>query len=167
VNEDGFAVEMAVPWSTLAEAGIDTETLQINLYARGQPPFPDRYLREVGRFGHERAELFVPLHRDAPAPPPERRVSVALHFAEIDDVAVGERVFDILLQGRPVAERVDVVRLAGGRDRALVLRFDDVVATDRIELEFVPRVGEPGPRTAPILAGLQIREQGGSPPVSP
>ncbi len=156
IEDDVFTVEMAVPWKTLADAGIDIDSLEVNLYANGQTPFRHRYLRPLGRYGHERAELFVPFGRETPRPARERRFRVTLHFVEIDDVTPGERVFDILLQGERVAGDVDIVALAGGRDRALTLQFDDVPASESMTLELRPRDAAPTPRTAPILSGMHI-----------
>ena len=78
------------------------------------------------------------------------RYRVRLHFAEPRLERVGERVFDILLQGTPVAEGFDIVRLAGGPDRSVVQEFDVAVAgTLTVEL----RARSPSP---PVIAGIEL-----------
>ncbi|CAN0911092.1 Receptor-like protein 4 [Linum grandiflorum] len=54
---------------------------------------------------------------------PNRKYSIWLHFAEIDARVsdVGERVFDILVNGDVVFEDVDVIKMSGGMYTALVL----------------------------------------------
>ena len=48
----------------------------------------------------------------------ERTYTVRLHSAEPDDVKLGERVFDVAMQGKTVPQRFDVVREAGGAEPA-------------------------------------------------
>ncbi|EIE24434.1 ABC1-domain-containing protein [Coccomyxa subellipsoidea C-169] len=48
---------------------------------------------------------------------------VTLYFAEYVATAVGQRVFDIVINGATVATDVDVFALAGGQDRAVSLNF--------------------------------------------
>lgn len=54
---------------------------------------------------------------------PNRNYSIWLHFAEIDPsiTSFGQRVFDILINGDIVFEAVDISRISGGRDNAIVL----------------------------------------------
>ncbi|KAL6201421.1 hypothetical protein ACLB2K_025135 [Fragaria x ananassa] len=54
---------------------------------------------------------------------PNRNYSIWLHFAEIDESinGVGQRVFDIIINGDIEFEEVDIVKLSGDRNSALVL----------------------------------------------
>ncbi|KAK1424741.1 hypothetical protein QVD17_20079 [Tagetes erecta] len=54
---------------------------------------------------------------------PNRNYSIWLHFAEIDPSVTGEgkRVFDILINGDTEFQEIDIVKLAGGINSALVL----------------------------------------------
>ena len=81
---------------------------------------------------------------------------VRLHFAELEDVGPGGRVFDVRLQGKVAAAALDVAKQAGGRLAALVKEFPNVVvdADGVITLELVPRSG-----AGPILNGIEILEQ--------
>ena len=44
----------------------------------------------------------------------------------------GQRVFDVAVQGTTVLKGLDIVREAGGRNRALVKEFTDVEASEQI-----------------------------------
>ncbi len=48
---------------------------------------------------------------------------VTLYFAEYIATAVGQRVFDIVINGATMATDVDIFALAGGQDKAVSLNF--------------------------------------------
>ncbi|MEA2053198.1 MAG: PQQ-binding-like beta-propeller repeat protein [Euryarchaeota archaeon] len=54
--------------------------------------------------------------------------TVRLYFAEPDDVAVGERVFDVAIQGVPVLTNFDVVQEAGKPRKTVVKEFNGLLA---------------------------------------
>jgi len=56
------------------------------------------------------------------------RYSVRLHFAECRQVRPDQRALDIEINGRLVAERVDLAASAGGMYRAVALSFPDIPA---------------------------------------
>lgn len=76
--------------------------------------------------------------------------SVRLHFSEPDDAQPGDRVFDISLQGKPVAENVDIARESGGQAGAVVREFTNVSAGRTLKLDLTARKG----RT--ILSGIEV-----------
>jgi len=90
-----------------------------------------------------------------PAPP--RKYTVRLHFAEVDDLQPGRRVFNVSLQGRLVLEGLDVVKLAGGPDRALVEEFTGVEVSDKLKVSFAPCEKESLP---PVLCGIELAAEG-------
>lgn len=75
--------------------------------------------------------------------------SVRLHFAELEELSPGERVFGVTVAGQKVLDDFDVVS-AAGRPLTSVVRECVVDATDRLTIELVPNKGEP------ILSGLEI-----------
>ena len=88
------------------------------------------------------------------------RYTVRLAFAELDHETVGERLFDIKIQGKLVAKNVDILREAGARNRALVKSFPDIDAVETITVELVSKVAKPEPDQLPILQGIEVeREQ--------
>ena len=148
---DGLVIEMAVPWTTLAAAGVSREQLRINIRARR------RVLRNLGIRRYEKqARTFVPLSLGAPKPTAPREATIRLHFCEPDDVRPGERVFDVRLQGATVLRDFDVVKEAGGPRRALVKEFAGVKANEVISIRLVPKKKNVRSDTAPILNGLEV-----------
>ena len=78
------------------------------------------------------------------------RYDVRLHFSEPDPVQAGERVFDVVLQGRTVIEQLDVSKVTGGRHSAIVREFTDVEADTSLQISLNPVHG----RT--LLCGVEI-----------
>ena len=86
-----------------------------------------------------------------------RNYTVRLHFAEVDDLRPGQRVFDVRLQDERVLEGLDVVKLAGGANRALVMEFTGVEVTQRLEVSLAPRDKRLMP---PLLCGIELVAEG-------
>jgi len=83
-------------------------------------------------------------------PVPSGRYALTLKFVEGEIERKDGRVFDILIQGRKVAEKFDIFARAG-KFAALDLVFRDVDASNgRIDIEFVDRIHYPS------LAGIVL-----------
>ncbi|MGE4550441.1 MAG: malectin domain-containing carbohydrate-binding protein, partial [Opitutales bacterium] len=91
----------------------------------------------------------IKLRIGKPGDPPAR-YAVHLHFAEPEDHQPGERVFDVLLQGKVVAKALDLAKESGGRLKPLVKRLEGIVVTDSILIELNPVKGET------TIAGIEI-----------
>lgn len=88
------------------------------------------------------------------------RYTVRLAFAELEHEAVGQRVFDIKIQGKVVAKDFDIFRQAGGKNRAVVKEYGGIDASEEITIEFVPKTEDPKPDQLPLLQGIELeREQ--------
>jgi len=144
-DQEAFTAELAIPWKTLAEAGLDKANLMANLHSRG----PLRRAPATGQ-GYERLIL---VSRDMARP---RTLSVRLHFAELEQVRRGERVFDVKLQGKVVLKSFDVIRAAGGRNRAIVRQFDGIVASGAVVLELIPKAKALTASSAPVISGIEV-----------
>lgn len=74
---------------------------------------------------------------------PNRNYSIWLHFAEIDNTitGVGQRVFDILINGDIAFEGVDVVKMIGDRYTALVLNTTVAVNGRTLTVTLHPKGG--------------------------
>ena len=158
----GFTAEVAVPLATLRAAGLDVRTLGIN-FQMNRSRVAGEALAYLGVTGRERCLNFAPLTLGERGAVAARSFRVRLHFAEPDDVAAGQRVFDVKLQGRVVLKDFDVVREAGGVRRALVKTFAHVEAGAEMTLELVPRGGAATAGTAPILSGWEVVDQAFTP----
>jgi len=95
--------------------------------------------------------------------PPPRKYTVRLHFAEVEDVEPGQRVFAVRLQGEEVLAKFDIARQAG-RGTAVVKEFAGIRATDKLEVVLAPghrpKVGPAGESAPPLLCGLEIVAEG-------
>jgi hypothetical protein len=84
---------------------------------------------------------------------------VRLLFADPENDRPGQRVFDVKLQGNLAAADFDVVKEAGGRNRAVIKEVDGVTVADRLTIELTPKTGNPSPSQLPILEGVEITRQ--------
>lgn len=78
------------------------------------------------------------------------RYKVSLMFAAPPTDQPGGRVFDIKLQGQPAKADLDIVKEAGGTDKALVLTFDNINVTEDLTVELSPKAG------SPLMCGVQV-----------
>ncbi len=83
-----------------------------------------------------------------------RKYTVRLHFAELDDLTPGQRLFDVSLQDQRVLEGFDVVKAAGGTNRAVVKQFTGVEVIDVLKVSLAPG-GRQG-SLPPVLCGIEL-----------
>ena len=142
--DEALTMELAIPWKTLARAGLDKD--QLGLALRGGGP-----TKELPR------RRFAPVLLDyqvAGQDPRSRPFTVRLHFAEPDDVQAGQRVFHVAVQGRQVLRDFDVVREAGAPRRAVVRELRGISVLDALEITLTPVKGEP------LLCGVELAAEG-------
>jgi len=144
-DENAFTAEIALPWKTLAAAGLNKDELIIGLDAHGPLQRPPA----VGQ-GYSRL-LF-----SARGKVPLRTFTVRLHFAEMHGAEPGERVFDVKLQGKTVLKGFDVAKEAGGANRALAKEIKGVAVGATMTLELIPKAKELTEKTAPIISGIEV-----------
>ena len=82
------------------------------------------------------------------------RYTLRLHFAEPEDLSPGDRRFDIIVQGKPVATAFDIVAAAGGSRRAHIVEFASIAVTDMLRISFKPLGLHP-----PLLCGFQLHRE--------
>ncbi len=87
-------------------------------------------------------------------PGESRSFAVRLHFAEMADLEPGERVFEVKVQGAPVAESLDIVKEAEGARRVLLKEVKGVRANGILEIELASGAGR-----LPIMSALEIHEE--------
>jgi hypothetical protein len=144
----GISAEIAVPLSTLDALGLRREGMRVIFETDGRLQAGAQALRAA--FSRSRRIVLRP--PDAAG----GTWTVRLHFAELDGARPGERVFEIRLQGKTVAEAVDVAREAGGPLRGLVRTFTGVVAGRVLEIELVPKQDTPWNDALPTLSGIEV-----------
>lgn len=92
----------------------------------------------------------ITLTLSATEPKTPQSYTVRLHFAEPDDAQPGERVFDIALQDKPMAENVDIARESDGKTSAVVREFTNVAAGRSLKVDLTARQGRP------VLSGIEV-----------
>ena len=80
--------------------------------------------------------------------------TVRLNFAEPDDLKIGERVFDVSIQGQQLLTDFDIVAEAGAARKAHVVEFTGVAVKDRLTITLTPK-GE----RSPVLCGFEARRE--------
>ena len=159
----GWAAEVALPIKTLTESGMNAGRLRLNCMAQNHTPwgFETVFLTDPLYGTKFRSCVgFLQVVPAAAKPPAERRFTVRLHFAELEDVGIGERVFDVALQGKTVLKDLDVFEQAGDRNTALVKEFTGVKAGGQMLIDLEPRDRESVGKPAPLLNAVEIIEEG-------
>jgi outer membrane protein assembly factor BamB len=86
-----------------------------------------------------------------------RPYTVRLYFAETAGCTIGQRLFNVSLQGRQVMENFDIVKEAGGTDRLVVKEFRGIHVKDDLRVTLTPAAaGQAGP----LLCGVEIIAEG-------
>jgi len=83
----------------------------------------------------------------------DRKYKVRLYFAEPQAVEKGQRVFDVLLQGKTVLEKFDIVGQSGAAGKMVIREFDTVVTDGRLQVNLKSHVG------TSLLSGIEIIAQ--------
>ena len=82
-----------------------------------------------------------------------RKYTVRLHFAEVDNLEAGQRIFSFAVPGQRRKD-FDIAREAGGPNRAVVHVFEDVEVADKLTVSFSPAGNGGSP--PPILCGIEV-----------
>lgn len=144
ISADKAVAEFSFSWETLTAAGLDLENLVIR--PRSKQP--------VSRQPHITHGFRPVLLQANQAAPKHYRVS--LHFAELSDVAAGDRVFDVELQGETVLKGFDPVAAGGGSNREVVRTFGRVRADRALEVRFVGHGSDETASLPPILSAVEV-----------
>jgi hypothetical protein len=142
-DQTALTVEMAIPWRTLAEGGLARDRLLLNLTSHGVLS-----TRPISGF------QAMDFRSTSEVPP--RPHTVRLHFAEMNDMPAGQRLFDVKIQGEKLLEDFDIVKEAGGSRCALVREFHGIQAADQLIVELIPKATKVTDDTAPILCAIEL-----------
>jgi len=82
--------------------------------------------------------------------------TVRLGFADTENKRPRRRVFDIKLQDRLVEKDFDIIRAAGGRNRAIVREFQGIEVDGDLKIELVPKATRPSKARVPILNSIEL-----------
>ena len=65
----------------------------------------------------------------------------------------GERIFEVIIQGRKVLDNFDIISETGKEDKELVKSFSGIQAGRTLTLELVPKQGNT------ILSGIELIQE--------
>ena len=65
---------------------------------------------------------------------PAANYTIRLFFAEPEDLAPGQRVFDVEVQGKRVLKGFDIVKAAGGVRRGVIKEYKHVLVKDQLSI---------------------------------
>ncbi|MFT3744795.1 MAG: glycoside hydrolase family 2 TIM barrel-domain containing protein [Pyrinomonadaceae bacterium] len=80
---------------------------------------------------------------------PNGTYEVSLLFAETKFDEAGKRIFDISVNGKVLAERLDIAAKVG-RNRAFAIR-EEVIASNGLNFQLISKIGDP------VLSGIRIK----------
>jgi outer membrane protein assembly factor BamB len=79
--------------------------------------------------------------------------TVRLHFSEPENLAPGERVFSVMLQGKPVLQNFDIARETAKPGGIIVREFKGIIIGPDLRLTLQ---SAPGSKAKPALCGLEF-----------
>ena len=148
VTAEVWSAEIAIPCETREGLQIFLESFNRTGVGPERTFYKFRSWRRWFVTGGEADLVFEP-----PATLAERTFTARLHFAELEQVKPGERVFDVRIQGTTVLEGLDVARETGGSRRVLTKEIQGISATDTISIGLVPA---PDSKRPAILSAIEI-----------
>ncbi|MDD4890345.1 MAG: malectin domain-containing carbohydrate-binding protein, partial [Phycisphaerae bacterium] len=139
------------PAWVVASGALGIRKMAISLYYDKPQDEPDKLAPAA-----DDDELGEPQESLPPVPP--ATYTVRLHFAEMEDRAPGERVFNVSIQGKQVLTDFDVAKEAGGPRRSIVREFAGIAIGRELTLEFSPSASAPNCES--LLCGVEVRLTG-------
>ncbi len=83
----------------------------------------------------------------------ESSYTVKLYFSELEDMAPGDRIFDIYIQDKKVAEEFDIVSEAGKTDKEVQKVYHGVKAGNTLKINLAPKKGNT------IISGIELIQE--------
>ena len=80
----------------------------------------------------------------------ETQYLVRLFFVEPKGATAGQRVFDVILQGKQMLANFDIAREEPSRGIGTAMEFQAIKATNQITLELKPVIGQP------VISGIEV-----------
>lgn len=154
-DDKRWSAEIAIPLAVLRQESIDTTMLQLNAAAvnkSGNWRSSLSVLCEPGSGGFGRAQRFVPIVENHWTALPSQRYNLTLYFAEPGPAKEGDRVFDVLVQGKRVLRSYDIIKTAGG----VLISVSHSVDVDVVDWLEISLVRSPGSKYAPVICGAKL-----------
>lgn len=158
------------PWTTVDEAGVEQQTPDLSsllqhVLRRGdwKPGGSIAFIisgsgKRVARSRGKGAPRLLVRLKESPetkvvTQAPAISYHVRLHFAEPADLEVGQRVFDVALQGKTRIRKLDIRRETGAARRGMVREFRDIPVGDALTIGLEKSFPD---SEAPVLSGVEL-----------
>jgi len=82
---------------------------------------------------------------------------VRLYFTEPEDCRPGERVFDVIIQGKRILRNFDITKDAGEQNRLVMKEFRNIEIENDLVIEFNP--DDKTNTDVPVISGIEILAQ--------
>ncbi len=83
-----------------------------------------------------------------------KKYTVKLYFAEPENVAAGQRIFDVEIEGKKVLVNLDLAKEAGSSLRTVVKEFPGISARGQLTIRLTPAAG--ASLREPVLSGIEL-----------
>jgi len=144
-DDKQFTATFTIPWKTLTDAGLKNDKLILDVTSRGPLKSPPRAGKPFQKL------VLAPAEADQP-----KKIALRLHFVELDNVKPGQRIFDVVVQGKVMIRDLDVIAAAGGKNRVIVRDLAGIDATRTLTLELVSKTKAVTPASAPIISAIEL-----------
>ncbi|MDQ1297110.1 MAG: hypothetical protein QG611_1089, partial [Bacteroidota bacterium] len=84
---------------------------------------------------------------------PNAAYKIKLYFSELEDKQKGDRVFDVIIQGKKVLENFDIIAEAGMENKEVIKTFTGITAGNTLTIEMIPEKGNT------ILSGIELIQE--------
>jgi len=101
-------------------------------------------------------KLTIPLTREILPGRPNGIYTVKLGFVADDADSIGQRVFDVKIQGKARLKRFDLMKSPGAHKKAVVKEFTGIEIDNDLVVEFMAHSDEASPANAPLLNWIEV-----------
>ena len=150
-TDETLEFEIKIPFETLLKVGLNRDSLLVNVGKTGELKYGQK---SYSFWKNISSKLYTIKYTDLK--PKQENYTIRLHFAELDEVTVGERVFDIKIQDTLAEANLDIYSESGGKNSALSKEYKGIDATGTLIIEFIPKGKDPEKQKPPIVNGVEI-----------
>ena len=85
--------------------------------------------------------------------------TVRLGFSALVNDRVGQRVFDVSLQGKPVLTEFDIIQEAGNANKSVIKEFRNIRVDNTLLIEFSSKEDDPSLQEAPLINFIEVQSE--------
>jgi hypothetical protein len=175
-NKEELTWEIAIPISELEKNGLKRDSLTLNLMVDQSDTRADAHLYlggerrnwrvkrptseslfSLGEHGRRKCQNLTALGLGVMPEVAPRTFDLKLHFAELTYEKSGQRVFDILLNGKVLVNNFDIVK-AGGFKSAVIKEFNALKLSESLSVSFRTDPEKAAELPPPVICGVELKD---------